>query len=116
MPTRTERLLAKFDNFIGWNDEIGSGEGRPFTRNFYTLLGRKMAIVDRDGHVRALGNSRWVIHEYDGKGNLLRRIPMRKTLREGERVIYGHAKAYEAYRAQPGYGPEPLQGGFECYN
>lgn len=116
MPSLTERVLAWFDNLIGWDSTFGSGEGRPFTRQFYIWWGRKMAIVDQNGHVRVLGNSLCVIHEYDGAGNLLRRVPRRKDLRKGERVIYGHAKAYEAYYSQPGYKPCPLEGGFESYN
>jgi hypothetical protein len=97
---------------IGWESQTGSSDSE-HTQNFYTDWGVKMAIVDNGGHVRALGGSLWMVHRYDGKGNLLSRLPMRKSLQKGERVVYGHTKAYEAYHNQPGYVPESLQRGFE---
>lgn len=111
MATLKQRLLASLDRLVGWESQNGSSDSE-YTQNFYTDWGVKMAIVDNDGHVRALGGSLWVIHRYDGKGNLLSRIPMRNTLKKGEQVVYGAPKAYEAYRNQPGYVPESFQGGF----
>ena len=111
MASLKERFLASIDRLIGWDSQSGRSNFE-HTQDFYTNKGVKMAIVDRDGRVRALGGSLWVVHRYDGEGNLLSRIPVRKMLKEGERVIYGQAKAYEAYDNQPGYVPAP-QDGFE---
>ena len=89
-----ERFLAAIDHLIGCDEEVFGAE---HTRSFYTNWGIKMAIIRCDGCVRFLGNSLEIIHTYDSHGNLLSRRPMRKTLKKGERIVYGSRKAYEAY-------------------
>jgi hypothetical protein len=99
MATLKERFLAVIDRLVGPTDSGKDGDG--YRENYYSLLGRKMAIVKEDGSVRALGNSWWIVHTYDNAGNLLSRKRMAKTLQPGERVVYGMRKAYEAYDKQP---------------
>lgn len=100
MATMKERFLALLDQFIGWDHQYGETESE-HTQDFYVDLGVKMAIVDNNGHVRALGGSCWVTHLYDGKGNLVSRTSMRKTLKKDEHIVYGNINVYEAYRDQP---------------
>ena len=100
MPSFTERFLAAIDRWIGY-DWTHNTATTDWEKDFYTSWGIKMAIVSRDGRIRTMGSSFWVVHRYDAKGNLISRIPMRKMLKEGDRIIYGKKKVYEAYRKQP---------------
>ena len=109
MATRMEHFLAKIDWLIGW--DMGDGdENSTHTREFYTYYGPRIAIVEPDGHVRLICGLWSVTHQYDGEGNLISRTPKRKTVKEGEHIVYGDAKVEEAYRNQPGYIPKPLCG------
>jgi hypothetical protein len=107
-----ERFLAKIDWFIGW--DMGAGdENSTHTREFYTYYGPRIAIVEPNGHVRLICGLWSVTHHYDSEGNLISRIPKRKTVKEGERIVYGDAKVQEAYRNQHRYILRPLWGGLE---
>jgi len=108
MATLKERFLASIDRLIGSDCECFGNE---HTRDFYISHGTKMAIICPDGNIRAMGGSRWVQHCYGDNGQLLSRTPMRKTVKEGECIVYGHTKVDEAYRNQPRWVPESLQSG-----
>ncbi len=106
MVTRMQRLLASLDALLlGWEVQTGSKKSG-YEQNFYTGWGRRMAIVTKDGEVRVLGGSWWVVHHYDGQGNLLSRIRMRDTLKEGEQIIYGDRAVSDAY-AKSRYSTPP---------
>ena len=109
MATLKEHFLAFFDRLAGWDHQFGETKSE-HTRDFYTTRGVKMAIISKDGHIRCLGGSRWITHQYDAKGNLLSRTLKRKILKKDELIVYGEDNVYEAYINQPTkeWEPDPL--------
>lgn len=92
-----DRILAKLDRLLTRSTMEGDSENGGRLVEYRTGIGRKMLILDENNGVQSLGNSMWVTHEYDRNGNLIRRTVVRKDLKPGWRVIYGHKKVYEAY-------------------
>jgi hypothetical protein len=91
-----EHLLAVIDRLIGYDH--GSFDADGFTKNFYSYPGGlnvPTAIVDRNGHIQAIGGAGWIVHRYDRMGELISRIPMYKALGQGECLVYGWEKINE---------------------
>lgn len=103
MATRLERLLAAFDKiFCGhWDRSTPGHDGAAYDETYWSDVGRKFCIVDKNGNVSVLGNSFWVRHRYDAEGKLLSRKRMVESAGPDERIVYGHDRVYEAYRNQP---------------
>lgn len=97
-----QRLLARWDKFISnllrlSRDTTSSGQGTPSVSCFYTMLGPRIAIVNEARGVRILTGLFTMRHYYDRDGKLIRRLPVRKEVKKGERLIIGTRRAYEAY-------------------
>ncbi len=103
MATRVERLLAAFDKiFSRHHDRSTPGSnGAAYSETYWSGIGTKFCFVDKASNVSWLGNSFWVIHQYDENGVLLSRKRVVEMAGPDERIIYGHDQVYQAYRDQP---------------
>lgn len=84
-----QRLLALFDKVISkvfrlqsWGDGF---EDRDHQWIYFVDFGSIVGIVGQDDEVHTMMGYWSVRHYYDGRGKLLKRIPVRKDLKEGER-------------------------------
>ena len=96
-----QRLLALLDKATSevfrlqsWGDGF---EDRDHRWVHFVDVGPTIGIVGQDGKVHTMMGYWSVRHYYDGKGKLLKRIPVRKDLKEGERLatkdeIYTHQR------------------------
>ena len=91
-----QRLLAL--NFSAWFDRAvsemfqleswGDGhEDQPHTWIYFATIGSRIGIVGVDGRMHTIMGYFAVRHHYDGQGNLLQRVPVRKDLKQGERLV-----------------------------
>ena len=107
MATRKERFLVWFDKNL--SELLGAGFSRShpghcgaaYEYSFLSGYGRRFAIVDKEGNIRAMGRSWWVNHWYDERGNLLSRTRQIRDLEPGDRLIFGEPAVTQAYREQP---------------
>jgi len=91
-----DQFLVWFDRLFKSSGSCGNSDGSRLV-DYRTNLGRKMIVLDEENQVVYLGRSLWVEHQYDKQGNFVRRIPIRKNIKPGWRVIYGHRKVHQAY-------------------
>lgn len=84
-----QRVLAWFDKIISevfWLQAWGTGDEKSNHNWIYLVdVGRTIGVVGVDGKIRTMIGYWSVHHYYDGK-KFLKRIPVRKDLKAGERL------------------------------
>jgi len=84
-----QRILALWDKAISGLfglQEIGTGDQKGRNRWIYLIdIGHTIGVVGVDGSIRIMSSYWSVNHHRDGK-KLLQRIPVRKDLKDGERL------------------------------
>ena len=77
-----DRAISEVFSLEAWG--TGDEEGK-HQWTYFISVGRTIGVMGVDGEIRTIMGSRSVHHYYDGK-KLLRRIPVRRDLKEGERL------------------------------
>ncbi len=92
------RVFSMSSSYFGSQDEEGYGKG---CWSYFCHFGRRICIIGIDGKIHTL-TGYWAVHHYvirDSKGErLLRRIPARKDLKNGERLATGKEVVVEQTR------------------
>lgn len=84
-----QRLLAWVDEIISevfWLQSWGDGDESWNNRwTYFVDLGPRIGIVGTNGIIHTI-MGKWSVHHHYCGGTLLKRIPVRKDLKEGERL------------------------------
>jgi hypothetical protein len=84
-----QRILASLDKLLSeifWLESWGIGDENSKTKWIYFVdIGHTIGVMGTDGKIHTMMGYWSVLHYYDGK-KLLKRIPIRKDLKPGERL------------------------------
>ena len=94
-----QKILCRWDQLVSWTFNLmvsgGGDENGEYKRSYHIELGPRIAIVGANGRIHTL-TGYFTVHHYLDKGELIKRIPVRKDLKEGERL----ATQEEVFRHQ----------------
>ena len=94
-----QKILYRLDQLVSWTFNLmvsgGGDENGEFMWSYHQDVGPPIAIVGANGRIHTL-TGYFTVHHYLDKGNLVKRIPARKDLKEGERL----ATQEEVFRHQ----------------
>lgn len=113
MASRIQRFLAAIDRFVHEFFRMERDETRGlyhYKNYFWGRLGRRCAILNKEGRVIHLGYSWTVQHHFNNNGVLLSRLTMKHLASPTDRVLYGQA-ADNAWNNDE-RSRMPLTGGF----
>lgn len=96
-----QRVLARVDKgisaFFGLQEWAHCNTNGDHRWTYFVDIGKAIGIVGADGNVHTVA-SYWSVRHYNEDGKLVRRIPVRKDLKEGERLATG--KEIAQHRAE----------------